>query len=282
MTQPPHAPMTPDRRNALIAEIARVLAATVPPGWGQLRAEYRAAGRHVEAEVIVIGAAGQTRSAPPPDLVRLLAQLRAGMYQPGRGTWLGGSVEIDATGGLRTDFTLDAEPRWWRVPPPVGFADELRFFPRAAQHIPGWWRHRAGLPGPQPSAEPVTPPVDGPVRMPRVWDGLDADGRPVAARPPVPDIERERILGYLEACPVVIAARHYDVDRFVPDTEPKVPLNFHTDGVWVWPGAVSYYLREHNLPPDPDLVAHLRARRFATPEVDEPARERAIAAVTAG
>jgi hypothetical protein len=305
----PHGPMTPDQRDALVAEIGRALAASVPPGWGQLRAEYRAAGRHVEAEVVVVGVDGVTRSVPPPpDLVRLLGQLRAGMYQPGRGTWLGGSVEIDSSGGSRTEFAIDVEPRWWRVPPPVGFADEVRFFPREERYVPDWLRRRAGQVQPQAhAAQPVTEPVvaqgvqavtevpvdpgassgtgvagDGPVRMPRVWDSLDPDGRPVAARPPVEDREREHILGYLEACPVVLSARSYDVDRFVPDGAPRVPLNFHTDGVWVWPGAVSYYLREHDLPVDPDLLAHLRARRFSAPEVDEPARARAVAAVTAG
>ena len=60
-----------------------------------------------------------------------------------------------------------------------------------------------------------------------------------------------------------------------------VPMNFRTDGAWAWPGAVAYYLREHGVPPDPDLVAHIRARRFTAPsEVPEPAKDLALAAIT--
>lgn len=49
---------------------------------------------------------------------------------------------------------------------------------------------------------------------------------------------------------------------------------------WVWPGAVAHYLREHDVPPDPDFVPHIRARGFAVPDVTESAKDRAIATVT--
>ncbi|MFD0540822.1 hypothetical protein ACFQY7_50440 [Actinomadura luteofluorescens] len=44
-----------------------------------------------------------------------------------------------------------------------------------------------------------------------------------------------------------------------------MPLTFHTDGTWVWSGAVAYYLTEHGVPPEPDLVAHIRAAGSASP-----------------
>jgi hypothetical protein len=43
---------------------------------------------------------------------------------------------------------------------------------------------------------------------------------------------------------------------------------------------VAYYLREHEVAPDPELLTHIRALRFTMPEVDEPARELALAAIT--
>ena len=45
-------------------------------------------------------------------------------------------------------------------------------------------------------------------------------------------------------------------------------------------GAVAYYLREHDIAPDPELLTHIRASRFTMPEVDEPTRKRAVAAIT--
>ena len=42
--------------------------------------------------------------------------------------------------------------------------------------------------------------------------------------------------------PVVLAARSNGDDAFAPGRTDVVPLNFRTDGSWVWPGAVAYYL----------------------------------------
>ncbi|EOD58743.1 hypothetical protein H480_42690, partial [Amycolatopsis vancoresmycina DSM 44592] len=106
-------------------------------------------------------------------------------------------------------------------------------------------------------------------------------GRPLVRRPPVPPAEVEPVLAYLDAAPVILASRSNGPDAFDPARTDAVPLNFRTDGVWAWPGAVAYYLREHGVPPDPELVAHLRARRFAAPaEVTEAAKDLALAAIT--
>ncbi|MFC4003897.1 ferredoxin [Prauserella oleivorans] len=271
MSRPP-VPLDAAQRQQLIGQIGRALATAVPPGWRRMRVEYRAAGRHVEADLAVTGPDGVAVPArPPAEAVQLLGRLRTGMYEPGRGTWLTAVLEFSPEVPPQPTFVLDDEPRWRRVPPPIGFQDELRFFPRAEQHIPGWWRQRAGLP-PAPGA--------GELRTPRVYDGLDAAGRPVVNRPALPPEERERVLGYLEQAPVVLAARSYDADVFDPDRAPEVPLTFRTDGTWVWPGAVAYYLREHGVAPDPELAAHIRARGFVVPDVGEPERERAIVTIT--
>ncbi len=79
---------------------------------------------------------------------------------------------------------------------------------------------------------------------------------------------------------MVLAARSYDTDAFDPGRAPSVPLTFRTDGSWVWPGAVAYYLREHDIAPDPELLAHIRRREYAVPEVGEDARQRAVNLIT--
>ncbi|PXY24812.1 hypothetical protein BAY59_22370 [Prauserella coralliicola] len=274
MSQPP-GPLNPQQRQQLIGQIGQAVTAGLPPGWRQVRVEYRAAGRHIEADVVVTRPDGTPVPVqPPPPAVQLLGTLRTGMYQPGRGTWLAAALVFVPGGPPRTEFVIDEEPGWRRVPPPIGFADELRFFPRADQFVPEWLTKRArGDSGDRPADEYG-------LRQPRVYDGLDPDGRPVVNRPPLPPAERDRALDYLTKAPVVMAARSYDTDAFAPDREPAVPLNFRTDGVWVWPGSVGYYLREHAIAPDPDLMAYLRARNFVLPEVGEPARKKAVAAIT--
>jgi hypothetical protein len=266
VTRPP-GPLRPEQ---LIAQIGQLIAPGLPV---RVRVEYRAMGRHIEADVLISGPDGVPRPVrPDPMVVQLLGTLRTAMYQPGRGTWLSAVLEFAPSAAPATQFVTDEEPRWRRMPPPVGFADELRFFPREDRFVPDWLRARAG----------VTPADEYGMRQPRVYDGLDGDGKPVVNRVPLPPAERDRVLDYLTNAPVVLAARSYDVDAFSPDRAPAVPLNFRTDGNWVWPGSVPYYLREHSITPDPDLLDHIRARRFVVPEVGEPARELAVAAVTGG
>lgn len=268
----PSGPLRPDQQQEIVRQVGAVLSAQVPPGWRQLRVEYRAAGRHVEADLLVTGPDGVPRPGQPhPEAVRLLGVLRSGMYQRGLGTWLGAIFVFEPGQPPDVDFMRpDLAPPFRQQPPPIGFQDELRFFPRADEHTPGWLRQATG----------PAPATDGPVRTPRIYDGVDASGRPLVRRAPLAPAERDRVLEYLGTAPVVLAARSNGADAFAPEHTDVVPMNFRTDGSWVWPGAVAYYLREHNVPPDPELVAHIRTRRFVVPEVDEPARDLALAAVT--
>jgi len=123
------------------------------------------------------------------------------------------------------------------------------------------------------------PPVPAALRIARVFDSVDADGTPRHERPPVAEHYREPLLRYLREAPIVLAARGYDVDRLDPAGPDDVPLTYHTDGVWIWPGAVHYYLRVHGVPPEPGLVGFAAADRFEIPEVDEETRAEAVATI---
>ncbi|WP_406638280.1 hypothetical protein [Amycolatopsis sp. WGS_07] len=574
MTRPP-VPLTPAQQQDLVQQIGQAAAAALPAGWQQLQVACRAAGRHVEVDVAVLAPDGRTYPVQPhPELPRLFGVLRNGMYQPGRGTWLSATLVFSPQRPPFADYQPDIEPRWRQVPPPIGFQDELRFFPREDRFVPPWLRQRAGavpgvgapqqdagpsvpgqqvpppVPGPGPavppplpgaenqgpppgaaippplpgtgqaasteqpaaphpsaepatppplpggeqaanaeqpaqpqspaeaaappplpgtgqaanveqparplpsgesatpppgseqpasagiatpplssgeqaanaeqpapphlSAEPTTPPMPGgeheqptsaeptappvpsaeaeqpvpplpgsgqptsaesitppgteaepvpptsaettappaldaelPVsqplpetaaatpppfdegraalasradeaqsepsevaaagiaaeeagasgagteeaqpaapeadpaelRTPRVYDGFDEAGNPVVEREALSPEERERVLAYLDGAPIILASRSNDTDAFDPSRTDAVPLNFRTDGSWVWPGAVGYYLREHGISPDPELVAHIRAAGYAVPEVSEAAQERMLAAM---
>ncbi|MFD3595784.1 hypothetical protein ACFWU5_23920 [Nocardia sp. NPDC058640] len=117
------------------------------------------------------------------------------------------------------------------------------------------------------------------LRLSAPFDGRKPDGKPVVNRPAVDSDIQEQVLSYLEHAPVVLSARSFDADEFDP-AKRDVPLNFHTDGVFVWPGAVPYYLRKYGLPPEPALIQHIASRGFEIGEVDEGAREAAVQKVT--
>ncbi|MFD3705578.1 hypothetical protein ACFWUP_20755 [Nocardia sp. NPDC058658] len=116
-------------------------------------------------------------------------------------------------------------------------------------------------------------------RLAHVYDGRDADGRPFADRPPVPHNLQAPLLTYLESAPIILSARGFDTDEFTTG-DNDVPLNFRTDGTWIWAGAVPHYLRKHGLAPEPDLIQHIIDNEFHLTEVDERTRQRALGVIT--
>ncbi|WP_263247921.1 hypothetical protein [Saccharopolyspora rosea] len=247
----------------LIQEIGRVIAQALPPGWHEVNVEYRALGAHHELAAQLTAPNGTAVPlAPPREVTGLFDRLRNGMYQPDRGTWVSALYRLKRPGSYAVDFNGDYEPAWKSAPPPEAYAEELRLHPRPGASTPAWLAERGGAPG---------------LRTAEVFDG---SGRPITERPAVRPEERDQVVEYLERAPIVLAARSYDADRLDPEGAAAVPMTFHTDGTWIWPGAVGYYLRWHDVAPQPDLVAHIRERGFRVPEIDEATRDRAVATIT--
>ncbi|WP_369636517.1 hypothetical protein [Nocardia sp. JMUB6875] len=137
-------------------------------------------------------------------------------------------------------------------------------------------------PAPQVEATVKIPPEPAavqPPRMAKVYDGKGADGTPVVNRPALEGNTRTAVLAYLESAPIVLAARSFEQDEFAPQ-DRDVPLNFRTDGTWVWAGAVAHYLHKHGLPPEEELVRHISARGFRVGDVGEAAKDAAIRVIT--
>jgi hypothetical protein len=100
------------------------------------------------------------------------------------------------------------------------------------------------------------------INLARAFDGA-AGGGP-SFRPDHPRLEgtdAERLLARLRAAELVLTPPGAMDDVLNPDLPNAVPLGFRSDGQWVWPDAVAYYLKRHRLAPDPGLVAHLRDTR---------------------
>jgi hypothetical protein len=148
--------MSQAEQDQLTRQVGRALLGAAPPGWTRIRAEYRSAGRHIEVDVFVTGPDGAEHPMRPPmEVVDGLGRMRQGMYRPGVGTWLSAVYALEPPSSFTVDFEPDLEPRWRRIPPPIGFQDELRFFPRSDDNIPDWLRQRAGL---SPAGQPPMPP----------------------------------------------------------------------------------------------------------------------------
>ncbi|MFB4317471.1 hypothetical protein [Actinomadura sp. 21ATH] len=95
----------------------------------------------------------------------------------------------------------------------------------------------------------------------------------VAMREPLPEEEREAVLRYLREAPVVYDGGDPLPDSFDPARPARVPATYHSDGSWVWLGGVAYYLETHGVPPEPDLVRHVRASGARPPVLDAAGEE---------
>lgn len=86
--------------------------------------------------------------------------------------------------------------------------------------------------------------------------------------------ERVLVEAYLAGAPVVVAAWGFGPDPLAGG-DARVPLHIHTDGLWVWSESLAYYAGRYGIAPDPDLLAHIRSRRYRYPEVTAEVIERA-------
>ncbi|MEV6827545.1 TNT domain-containing protein [Amycolatopsis sp. NPDC051102] len=264
-------------QNALLRAIGRTLLHTVPGGWARVGAQFRQVGDYAEIEVRAVGDEDGPVSVSLPAVPRLgglFARLRAAMFQAEAGTWFQGTFTLDAESQFDFDFDADREPDW-RVPPNDGgrpstaaYELELATFPRSPKHLPAWLTAKAGL------------PLDVVFRHARIADSHAEGERPVVNRPPVPPDQVRGLLDYLFRAPVALHRPAPLPDIFGgPAAKPDVPNAFHTDGTWIWPAAVPHYLRKYGVPPEAELVEHIRAAGFRPPFVGELVRATAEAEV---
>jgi hypothetical protein len=120
-----------------------------------------------------------------------------------------------------------------------------------------------------------------PIRIARVFDGVDPVTGPMfdPDHPLIEDpVEVDRLAGYLEAALPVLTTSSLMADILDPERPHVVPLTFRTDGEWIWTDTVSYYLRNHSLAPDKELLAHIQATGSGTqfPMISEVALHRVM------
>ncbi|MFI0371307.1 TNT domain-containing protein [Actinomadura sp. 1N219] len=279
-------PMNPvEQMELLSSQVTIVIADHAPPLWRTISGYYQAVGEHVEFPAMTCHRAdgAVTPWTPPAAAASLLDRLRAGTHAFQGTTWSRIDFEVvyeDGDVRCRASFRHDDEPHWDSEPSSADVRRELDRFPR--DDVPEWMTNRLGGRAAQPATVADLPvPEPGGLRRARIFDHAGPDGaRPAVSRPPVPEDEVERVTEYLRQGAIVMTARSNAPDRLDSSRGAAVPLTFHTDGTWVWSGAVAYYLTEHGVAPEADLVAHIRANGFQVPAVDDDTMHAANAAVT--
>lgn len=97
-----------------------------------------------------------------------------------------------------------------------------------------------------------------PMRLARAFDGAHPEDGPFFhpdhAQLDGPDAER--VLSYLRSGELVLNTPGAMGDVLDAERVGAVPLGFRSDGRWIWPDAVGYYLKRYRLAPERELVAH--------------------------
>jgi hypothetical protein len=133
-----------------------------------------------------------------------------------------------------------------------------------------------------PQAQPVgQPQAAAQFSVARVFDGVNPNGSPTVDRQRLDPREVSALVAYLTQAPVALAAPGTTRDELIATAPAAVPRVFHTDGVWIWPGAVGYYTSQYQLPPQPELLAHIRSRGYSLPQVPLEVRQAAATQILA-
>jgi hypothetical protein len=106
------------------------------------------------------------------------------------------------------------------------------------------------------------------IRMLGLIDAADPGSRPPADEVVLDGGERDRLLAYLRGGVPVALTPALGIDAYEPDRPPAVPMNYRTDGLWLWSDASVYYLERYPVVPDPLFTADVRVRGYAYPSVD--------------
>lgn len=121
------------------------------------------------------------------------------------------------------------------------------------------------------------------ITVARVFDAVDPDTGPSFApdHPRMADEQaRARILAYLKAGAELLVTSATFADVVDPARGAVVPMSFRTDGTWIWTDTVTYYLEEHHLAPDPELLGHIGDQAAPPAAVDPVALHRAMSVLT--
>ncbi|HEY8372751.1 MAG TPA: TNT domain-containing protein [Pseudonocardiaceae bacterium] len=292
----------------VLKELAGALSRHAPEGWQRIDVECRTLYTRQELALRVVTADGEQVWCPPAEVSQWFRRLRLVSYRPSTGAWFVARGSLRPGEPLQLEYEFAEQPAWrcgpgdpqhplveettaelcflrrfstsptvdWLTGPAQQLLAGRRVEVLASLAEQGREEHTGAqpLPGPSPAR---------PLRFVTTFDGTDADGRPVHYRPMLTELERQAVLAYLRKAPLVMAAFSGTTDLLDPERGSVVPNAYHTDGVWVWPASMAYYLEHHRVPPPPDLVLHIRSRNYQWPKrLPQVTLRRAMGTVSGG
>lgn len=104
------------------------------------------------------------------------------------------------------------------------------------------------------------------IRIAKVFDGA-TDGVPFynPEHPRLEPIARTAVLEYLGGGTSLLATTALEPDFVDPARGEVVPMNFRTDGEWVWNDALAYYVAEYGFAPEAEFLEVMEAAGYRCP-----------------
>lgn len=83
--------------------------------------------------------------------------------------------------------------------------------------------------------------------------------------------DKQTLMDYLEGGRVIVVAAGWVGDVIDPTIDKASGSGFVTDGEWIWPIELSYYVRTYDVAVPKEFIQHARANGWQVPEltVDE-------------
>lgn len=101
------------------------------------------------------------------------------------------------------------------------------------------------------------------MKIASLWwlDGEALELRPELGRCTDPEL-KQQILSFLSGGGFVLRSPGLREDRLDPSRSNVVPLGYLSDGEWIWPLEMSYYLEQHDVLPEEGFLEHMRQRGY--------------------
>ncbi|GIH18852.1 hypothetical protein [Rugosimonospora africana] len=96
-----------------------------------------------------------------------------------------------------------------------------------------------------------------------------------------PPADASRVAEYLASGTAILFTTATTADRYDASMGAPVGLSVRSDGVWVWSDVLAYYADRYGIPPEPELVEHIRRNDYRCPPLDDAAARHAWDAFSA-
>ncbi|MFF4257511.1 hypothetical protein ACFY1L_40630 [Streptomyces sp. NPDC001663] len=95
----------------------------------------------------------------------------------------------------------------------------------------------------------------------------------LALKKPAAVSDEDAIVRYLAAGEPVVATGSWTDDLLDPDIKRICQYSIDTDGVWVWPSSLAYYVARYHTELPGDFLRHMEATGWTPPALDADALE---------